>query len=238
LGDNQESLKNQVWERYITTCFNVKNKFTKEEFEEYARNCDRVYSKLLPQNKEANILDVGCGAGHFLYYLEQKGYTNYYGIDISPEQMEFVKNNITERVEVADVFDFLKMKSNQFDAIIANDIIEHIPRDQTLHFLNLVYSSLKLKGRCMLKTVNMNAPFPAELRYIDFTHETGFTEISLAQILKIANFVDVRAFPWPLKRISRFRWSLRQFFVYKLLLGVSINSPSLLLIGTGIRDNS
>jgi len=237
LEDNQESLKNQAWERYLTTCFNVGSEYTKEEFEKYARYYDRIYSKLLPQNKEAKILDVGCGAGYFLHYLEQKGYTNYYGIDISPECVEFVKNNITKRVEIADVFDFLKMKSNQFDAIIGNDVIEHIPKDKTLRFLNLVYSSLKLNGRCMLRTGNMRAPFPVELRYIDFTHEIGFTEISLAQIFKIANFVDVWVFPTPLTRRGKIIWPLRKFFVYKLLLGTSNISPSGLIIGTSIKGS-
>jgi 2-polyprenyl-3-methyl-5-hydroxy-6-metoxy-1,4-benzoquinol methylase len=237
LEDNQESWKNQVWERFLTTCFNVQNKLTKEEFENYARNCDRVYSKLLPQNKEAKILDVGCGAGHFLYYLEQKGYTNYHGIDISSELVEFVKNNITERVEIGDLFDFLRNEEHQFDAIICNDIIEHIPKDKTLRLLKLVYSSLKLNGRCIFKTGNMSAPFPVRLRYTDFTHETGFTEISLAQVLKITNFVNVRVFPAPSGRLSRLIWPLRQFLVYILLLGVYINSPSVLIIGTGIRGS-
>lgn len=237
MEDNHESIKNQVWEKYLTTCFNVGSEYTKEEFEKYARDYDRVYSKLLPLNKEAKILDVGCGAGFFLHYLKQKGYTNYYGIDISLECAEFVKNNVTERVEIADVFDFLKMKSNQFDVIIGNDVIEHIPKDKTLRFLNLVYSSLKLNGRCILKTGNMSAPFPVELRYIDFTHETGFTEISLAQIFKIANFVNVRVFAMPLTGRSKIIWPLRQFFVYKLLLGASNISPSGLIIGTGIKGS-
>jgi 2-polyprenyl-3-methyl-5-hydroxy-6-metoxy-1,4-benzoquinol methylase len=171
-----------VWERYLTTCISVQNKLTKEEFENYARNSDRVYGKLLPQNKEAKILDVGCGVGHFLYYLEQKGYINYYGIDISPNLVEFVKNNITEKVEIADLFDFLRNEEHQFDAIICNDAIEHFPKDKTLHLLKLVYSGLKLNGRCICRTENMSARFPVKLSYTDFTHETGFTEISLAQV--------------------------------------------------------
>lgn len=237
MEDNQESIKNQAWKRYLTTCFNSGSELTKEEFEKNARNYDIAYSKLLPQNKETKILDVGCGVGYFLHYLEQKGYTNYYGIDISPECVEFVKNNVTERVEITDVFNFLKMKNNQFDAIIGNDVIEHIPRDKTLLFLNLIYSSLKLNGRCILKTGNMSAPFPVELRYIDFTHETGFTESSLSQIFKITNFVDVRVFTVPLTVRRKIIWSLRRFFVYKLLLGAPKISPSGLIIGTGIKGS-
>lgn len=235
---NKRQNMQQLWDRYCTDHFSNANKLDEQEFERTAKGYERVYSELLPQHKQAEILDIGCGAGHFLFYLKQKGYTNYWGIDISPDQVEFVRQNITERVEIADAFDFLKEKSNQFDAIIGNDIIEHIHKDQTLSLLNLVYSSLKLGGRCIFKTGNMSAPFPGELRYVDFTHETGFTEISLRQVLKAANFVDVRVLTMPLRGIGKVTWPLRQFFVYKLLLGVSINSPSHLIIGTGIKGKS
>jgi 2-polyprenyl-3-methyl-5-hydroxy-6-metoxy-1,4-benzoquinol methylase len=237
MENKRESLKNEVWEKYLTTCYKFRNKLTQRDFENYASICDRAYRKLLPQNKQARILDIGCGTGHFLYYLEKIGYTNHYGIDISPEQVEFVKNNITQRAETADVFEYLKAKNDQFDAIVGNDIIAHIPKDSTLSFLNLIYSSLKPNGKCILRTDNMDMPFPVKLRYVDFTIQTGYTESSFAQILRIAKFDDVRVFPFPLRRSSKVVWTLRKFFVYKLLLGVSFNSPSGAIIGIGIKGS-
>jgi len=42
----------------------------------------------LPEDKKAKIIDLGCGNGGFVYWLQQIGYQNAEGIDISAEQIE------------------------------------------------------------------------------------------------------------------------------------------------------
>ena len=131
--------------------------------------------------------------GHFLYFLEKEGYTNYWGIDISPTQIQFVRDNVTKRASVADVFDYLNT-NDTFNVIAANDVIEHIPRDKTLHFLALIYDSLEPNGLLLVKTLNMSNPFGLQLRYQDFTHEEGFTQYSLRQVLSSSGFQEIRIF--------------------------------------------
>ena len=46
--------------------------------------------------------------GHFLYFLKKMGYSNFIGIDISSQQVDFVREYITNNVILADGFDFLK----------------------------------------------------------------------------------------------------------------------------------
>ena len=55
----------QAWDKCCSAGFSYYNKLDRQEFERYARSSNRVYGKLLPQNKEAKILGVGCGTGHF-----------------------------------------------------------------------------------------------------------------------------------------------------------------------------
>lgn len=166
---------------------------TKEAFESAAKSYAAWYKNFLPPNKNAKILDIGCGMGHFLYFLKKEGYTNLFGIDISKQQIDFVKENITENVAVADVFDFLKGKSNFFDVIVFNDLIEHIPKERILEFLHLVFNSLEVGGGVVfIKTDNMSNPFGLRGRYMDITHEVGFTEHRLFEVLNTIGFQDIR----------------------------------------------
>ncbi len=160
------------------------------------------YQKFLPSNKNANILDIGCGMGHFLYLLKREGYQNFSGIDISAQQVEFCKENITEKVMVADLYEFLK-KGEKFDAIATHDVIEHQPKEKLLEFLRLIFESLRDGGVVFIKTPNMSNPFSLRGRYIDITHELGFTEQSLKEVLEVAGFKDINliaAYP-PVKTV-------------------------------------
>jgi len=40
----------------------------------------------LPENSDTSILDVGCGPGYFLKFLESLGYVNLHGIDIHSQK--------------------------------------------------------------------------------------------------------------------------------------------------------
>lgn len=49
--------------------------------------------KHLPNEKDTRILDLGCGMGHFLYFLKANGYNNYLGIDFCDENIKFCRDN-------------------------------------------------------------------------------------------------------------------------------------------------
>ena len=227
----------KVWDKYFSTIFSAVNKLDKEQFEKGVIGYDLDYGKLLPTDRTAKILDIGCGAGHFLYYLDKKEYKNYKGIDISSEQVEFVKANITEKVEVANAFEYLKDVKDEYDVIVGNDIIEHIPKRKSIEFIGLIYAALKPNGMCILKTGNMSAPFALSLRYGDITHETGFTDRSLAQLFKVANFQRVEIYPKPSERSIKQRigaWRIK--IAYRVLFGV--RAPEVLeslMIGVGFK---
>ena len=52
---------------------------------------DRIYRAAfgphLPADRDAKILDLGCGCGYFLHFLRTEGYTNVLGIDSSADQL-------------------------------------------------------------------------------------------------------------------------------------------------------
>lgn len=203
-----ESKRKQIWNHYCDAGFSMVNPLSKSAYESAAISYDYNYKPFLPKDRRAKILDMGCGMGHFLYYLYKRNYTNFIGIDISKQQIEFIKKNISaceelaesfkkisEKVYHADAFTFLKHHESEYDLIVANDLIEHIKKDEILQLLRLIRNSLKENGIFVAKTGNMANPFNLRLRYIDITHEIGYNEISLFQILKISNFSEINIYP-------------------------------------------
>ena len=185
----------KLFSRYSNSIYAKSNLLTKEEYENNADDYEFHYGNFLPTDKSTPILDIGCGAGHFLYYLKKKGYTNFVGIDVSEDQIELCKKNITPKVELADIFEYLQDKINDYSTISANDVIEHIQKEKVIAFLELIHRALKPEGILLLKLPNMSNPFALDSRYRDFTHECGFTEKSILQVLYVTGFRDIRIYP-------------------------------------------
>jgi 2-polyprenyl-3-methyl-5-hydroxy-6-metoxy-1,4-benzoquinol methylase len=184
----------KLYDNYLDSHFiklnSAKNQFSPATVKLY----NKWYKKFLPPVKTAKILDLGCGMGHFLYFLKEEGYTNFTGIDLSKQQVDYVKKNLTNNVFAADAFDFLKTAGG-FDLIVIHDVIEHIAKDRLFDFLRLVSASLKGGGKIFIRTDNMANPFSLKSRYIDITHEIGFTEYSLDAVLTTAGFRNIELFP-------------------------------------------
>ncbi len=188
-------MENNVFDNYFDAIFKYSNDFSEKEFRQHFKSYDLNYGPFLPADKNANILDAGSGAGHFLYFLEKKGYKNFFGIDISRQQVDFCKQNVSNRVDKADIFEFLSGKPGFYNAIIMNDLLEHVPKDNIIKLLSLVNNALTPTGKIIIKTPNMGNPFALALRYNDFTHNIGFTEKSLRQVLWMAGFRKMDIFP-------------------------------------------
>jgi len=214
-----EKTRKKLFDEYFSSIFSHSNVFSKKEYENAFIQFELNYGTFIPSQKDIKILDIGCGTGHFLYYLENKGYKNFLGIDISPQQVNFCRNNVSKHVEKFDAFEFLKEKKNVYDVIAANDLVEHIPKGEVLKFLKLVNKALKSEGIFIMRTPNMGNPFSIYSRHKDFTHEAGYTDKSLYQVLWIAGFRDIQILPYKrntdhkLKRFIELKLAQIIFFI-------------------------
>lgn len=154
----------------------------------------RLLAPLLPTRKDAAILDLGCGFGQFLYFLQSEGYTETTGIDLNPQQLEVARSLGVRNVQCCEGKEFLRGSAGQFDFISAIDVVEHVPKGQVLEFLDLIHIALRPGGRFLCQVPNL-AAFYTPLFFMDFSHETPFTATSLKQLLQLANFENVRVFP-------------------------------------------
>ncbi len=139
----------------------------------------------LPTNKNAAIIDIGCGAGIFLYYLYKRGFENLEGIDVSPGQITAARKILDGKTRLynANGDIFFDGKTCNYDQISMFDVIEHVPKVNMESFLKPIIYALKPGGCLMVRTPNMANIFGAYSRYLDITHEIGFTEQSLNQLM-------------------------------------------------------
>jgi 2-polyprenyl-3-methyl-5-hydroxy-6-metoxy-1,4-benzoquinol methylase len=85
----------------------------------------------------ANILEIGCGPGHFLKVMEQSG-ANAIGIE---SNREAVMNKVTRFPIVADFDALPDALRGRFDAVYAFQVLEHVPDP-----CELIERSLQLIG--------------------------------------------------------------------------------------------
>lgn len=156
-------------------------------------NYQRFFSTM---PKDANILDLGCGLGQFLFYLQKNGFHKLTGIDISKTQVDLalqMQPQLDLR-HVDDPVSFLQQRPEMYDVITMNDVLEHIDLEQIIPFLTTLHNSLKPDGLIIIKTINSAYPLSSASRYLDLTHTTSFHEKSLTQLLRHINFTDIHCY--------------------------------------------
>ena len=183
----------------------------------------------LPGDRDAGVVDLGCGDGRMLYLLSKKGYRNLTGVDASASQTAIARQ-VVDAVETTDALPWLRGCAARFDLLLAVDVIEHLDKDEALEFIDLCASRLRPGGRLIIQTPNAASPFFGAVRYGDYTHEQAFTPTSLAALLTRAGFARVEAreagpVPW--------RYSLRSTLRYGCWRIVSLALALVDLIETG-----
>lgn len=186
--------RTRLYSSYISTLFGHIRNLSPAALERQRRVFHHYFGRLLPQDRDAHILEVGCGYGVFLYYLHAVGYREVEGVDISPEQVETARRLGIPNVVCADAVEFLKKHPEAYDCIVAIDFLEHFPKQEVITVLEALFTSLKPRGKLIIQTPNADGPFAGRFRYCDFTHEFALTATSARQILEAVGFRDVCIF--------------------------------------------
>ena len=188
------------------------------------------YYDCLPADKKARILDIGCGDGKFLFFLQQNGHSAIEGVELSSQQAKEAKKYLKCPIHVVDDTSvFLQEHISTYRMIAMNDILEHIPKREILNFLRAVLGALRPEGNVVINVPQVSGFTSLFGRYRDFTHETIFTELSLKQVLSLAGYSNIRFIrqKWPLKWTPRhLAYRLVRFLWYAILkLIYTIESP-------------
>ena len=153
-----------------------------------SRQFDARWRTWLPSERMTPILDVGCGAGLFVGYLQRAGFSNVMGIDWSAGEVARASEAGVGGVVHADAVSFLADRKERYGLIALLNVFEHLRKDEILALLPLLHQALMPGGRIIAVTPNGLSPFSGATRYWDFSHELAFTPASWRQLAAGAGF--------------------------------------------------
>lgn len=183
-----EDFRADLYAEYVTTHF-------AELGANAATTLEAQILPLLPADRAAAILDIGCGSGELVELMSQAGYRRVSGVDLSEEQVAIARGRGISGVAQADLFNHLDSLDEPLDAIVAVDVLEHLEKAEIVRALRLICATLRPGGRVIVRVPNAQSPFGGRFRYGDFTHATSFTQHSISQVLLATGFSDIEIRP-------------------------------------------
>ncbi|MBK6750918.1 MAG: class I SAM-dependent methyltransferase [Pyrinomonadaceae bacterium] len=196
------------------------------------------YSDLLPGDRSARILDIGCGSGRFLEYLSGLGFTQLTGVDIDEGSIAGVREKLGIRAEVInDVAGFLNEESEKYELIIAKDVIYYFSNETLIPYLKAIRTGLSPGGILIVEVFNGAPMTGSYIKNKDYPINFVFTEHSLRSALQDAGFqVDklfgTRSIRKGLKRgifnLGQAIWQSCLKFIYLVERGADEQNPTIL----------
>ena len=149
------------------------------------RILSRLLDDLLVGIDQPKILDVGCGTGATMGFLERYGEVT--GIDVSPKAVDYCREQGRSRLCLADGAS-LPFADSSFDLVTALDLLEHLSNEA--EGLQEIWRVLRFGGRTVLFV-------PAFMfLWSDFDrfsgHHRRYTRGQLAQRVQEAGFQVVK----------------------------------------------
>lgn len=144
-----------------------------------------------------SVLELGCGNGLFLRFLENIGAADFEAVDGDSRILDEIPPHLKDRVSISD-FDtyFARVGTDrQFDRVVLFDVLEHFTADGAVALLRQIGAVLAPGGKVVVRVPNMSSPLALSMQYNDVTHLSAFTPGSLSQVGRSAGFPQVTFFP-------------------------------------------
>lgn len=117
----------------------------------YIEQVLRNYLRLHDKQKADNLLDLGCGDGNNLHYLQHYTHT-IYGSDYNLVRLVRARTRFdSATIFLADILDY-PARDDFFEVIFLNHVLEHIPDDESA--LKKIYRILRPGGLLVLGVPN------------------------------------------------------------------------------------
>ena len=83
---------------------------------------------MLPALNEKRILDIGCGAGHFVHYCIEQHASNVIGIDVSANMINLAKQTYQHPhiTFIHDALEHVELEAESFDIVCSSLVLHYI----------------------------------------------------------------------------------------------------------------
>ena len=113
-----------------------------------ADNFRKKILKEFVKNKNLNILDIGCGPGNMIKYLN---FNKYFGFDTDERYIEYAKKNFKKCNFYCETFSKSSIKKiSKVDTVILFGILHHINNKEVNELLKSIKLALKNKYKIII----------------------------------------------------------------------------------------
>ncbi|MBI4057998.1 class I SAM-dependent methyltransferase [Candidatus Microgenomates bacterium] len=209
--------------------------------QEYFRERDHLdlliaetIKKTLLENGLKKVLDVGCGSGRLVKFLNDCGFKTV-GCDNQDQALRIAKLLNKKRAIIRASATKLPFRNGSFDFVSCISTIEHLTLADGKRFVKESYRVLKSGGLFFMITPNFASPMRYLLGkkwfgYSDPTHLYFYTPRSLSRLLEEFGFKNIKLQLKPAYNVP-FDWYLPSFarkmphFAKNFLTYLMIESP-------------
>ncbi|MCD6502482.1 methyltransferase domain-containing protein [bacterium] len=129
---------------------------------------EQHFYELIKDTPRGVVLDLGCGSGHFLIRLAERGFDKIIGVDISGELIEKAKSavesaGLDEKIHLisSDVENLSYIADSSVDVVTGLGLIEYLQTDELL--IKEIHRVLKSGGIGVIQTRNSRC-VPASIK--------------------------------------------------------------------------
>lgn len=141
-----------------------------EEFGRYTLSDDLYYAAELDRARirSGRILELGFGNGGFAAWAKSRTCFDYHGAELQPELVARARLAGLNAIDSSATWG----QPDSFDAIVAFDVLEHIPLADLPPLLRRIRDCLKRGGLFLARFPSGDSPFARHVQYGDVTHRT------------------------------------------------------------------
>ena len=149
----------------------------------------RILDPVSRERAIREVLEAGCGTGHFSLELERRYGWRMFPLDLGREGLQYGRSNGVTRMTQADIRS-LPFRPASFDCVVSMDVIVHLPRGEEHQPVSEFARVLRPGGLLVLRVSALDL---LRSRHSEWAHERQrFTRARLLRLAEDHGFRAIR----------------------------------------------